>query len=78
MDGEGGDQEAPHPLFKIRSPQPYNDGTSDSYNFPKEDTKTYINQVIHSLSSTDISICSVEISKFCYNDKYRHRFHFNT
>ena len=35
-----------------------------------------INQVIYLLSSTDISIFSLEINNFCYIRKYRHRLHF--
>ena len=41
-------------------------------------SKKYINHVTHHLSSADISIFSLEISKFCYIKKYRYRFHFDT
>ena len=37
-----------------------------------------MNHVTHNLSSTDISIFSLEISKFCYIKKYRYRLHFGT
>ena len=37
-----------------------------------------MNHVTHPLSSTDISIFSPEISKFCYIKKYRYRLHFGT
>ena len=32
----------------------------------------------HPLSSVDIGIFSLEISKFCYIKKYRYRLHFDT
>ena len=35
-----------------------------------------MNHVTHSLSSADISIFSLEISKFCNIKKYRYRLHF--
>ena len=38
----------------------------------------YTNHVTHALSSTDISIFSPEITKFCYIKKYRYRLHFGT
>ena len=38
----------------------------------------YMNHVTHALSSTDISIFSPEITKFCYIKKYRYRLHFDT
>ena len=38
----------------------------------------YMNQVTQPLSSTDISIFSLEISKLCYMKKYRYRLHFDT
>ena len=37
-----------------------------------------MNHVTHNLSSTDISIFSLEISKFCYIKKCRYRLHFGT
>ena len=37
----------------------------------------YINQVTHSLISTDVSIYLLEISNFCYIKKYRYRLHFD-
>ena len=37
-----------------------------------------MNHVTDFLISSDISIFSTEISKFCYFKKYRHRLHFNT
>ena len=40
-------------------------------------TQKYINHVIHSLSSADISIFSLEMSNFCYIKK-RYRLRFNT
>ena len=36
--------------------------------------KKYINHVIHPLSSADVNICLLEISKFCYVKKYRYVF----
>ena len=36
-----------------------------------------MNNVTHTLNSADISIFSVEISKFCYIKKYRYRLHFD-
>ena len=40
--------------------------------------KKCINHLTHLLSSADISIFSLEISKFCYIKKYRYRLHFDT
>ena len=40
--------------------------------------KKYVNHVIHSLSSADISIFSLEMSNFCYIKKYRYRLYFYT
>ena len=37
-----------------------------------------MNHVSHLLSSAKISIISLEISEFCYMNKYRYRFHFGT
>ena len=37
-----------------------------------------MNHVTHLLSSDDISIFSLEITKFCYIKKYRSRLHFDT
>ena len=37
-----------------------------------------MNHVTHPLSFADISIFSPGISKFCYIEKYRYRFHFGT
>ena len=37
-----------------------------------------MNHVTHPLSSTDIRIFLPEVSKFCYNKKYRYRLHFGT
>ena len=48
-----------------------------SYTLPKEDPKN-MNHLTHPSSSVDISIFSLEISKFCYIKKYRYRFHFVT
>ena len=56
----------------------YNDGTWHSYTLPKEGPKIYINHVTHPLSSADIRIFSLEISKFCYIKKYRYRLQFDT
>ena len=56
----------------------YNDGTWHSYTSPKEGPKIYINHVTHPLSSADIRIFSLEISKFCYIKKYRYRLQFDT
>ena len=36
-----------------------------------------MNHVTHPLSSTDIRIFLLEISKFCYVKKYRHRLRFD-
>ena len=36
-----------------------------------------MNHVTHPLSSTDINIFSLKISKFCYDKKYRYRLHSN-
>ena len=38
----------------------------------------FINHVTQSLSSADISIFSLEISKFCYIKKYTYRLDFDT
>ena len=48
-----------------------------SYTLPKEDPKN-MNHLIHPSSSVDISIFSLEISKFCYIKKYGYRLHFVT
>ena len=40
-------------------------------------SKNYINHVTHPLRSADISIFSSEISKICYNKKYRYRLYFD-
>ena len=40
--------------------------------------KKYVNHVIRSLSSADISIFSLEMSNFCYIKKYRYRLYFYT
>ena len=40
-------------------------------------SKKYMNQVTHPLNSADISIFSLEISKFCHIKKYRYRLHFD-
>ena len=40
--------------------------------------KTYMNHVTHRLSSADISVFSLKISKFCYIKKYRYRLHIDT
>ena len=37
-----------------------------------------MNHVAHTLSSADISIFSLEISKFCYIKEYRYGLHFDT
>ena len=37
-----------------------------------------MNHVTHPLKSADISIFSLEISKFCSVKKYRYRLHFDT
>ena len=56
------------PLLKIYDTS-YNDETwNSSYTLPREDSK-YMNHVTHPLSSADISIFSLEISKFCYIKK---------
>ena len=54
------------------------DETWHSYTLPKKDPKKYMYQVTHPLISTDISIFSPEISKFCYIKKYRCRLRFDT
>ena len=54
-----------------------NEKTWHSYTLPTEDTKIYMNQVTHPLSSTDISILSWEISNLCSIMKYRYRLHSN-
>ena len=41
-------------------------------------TKSYISHVTHTLDYTNISIFLLEIRKFCYIKKYRHRFHLDT
>ena len=43
-----------------------------------KEIQKYMNHVTQPLSSTDISIFSPEINKFCYIKKYRYRLHFNT
>ena len=49
-----------------------------SYTLPKEDPKKYMNHVTHPLSfSADTSICSPEISIFCYIKRYRCRLYFD-
>ena len=48
-----------------------------SYTSPKEDPKN-MNHLTHPSSSVEISIFSLEISKFCYIKKYGYRFHFVT
>ena len=40
-------------------------------------SKKYMNHVTHFLISAEISIFSSEISKFCYNKKYRYRLYFD-
>ena len=40
--------------------------------------KKYTNHVTHPQTSADISIFSMEISKFYYIKKYRYRLHFST
>ena len=55
---------------------PYN--VSHSFTIPEEDRKNYMNHVTHPLSSADISIFLLEISKFCCIKKYRYRLHFDT
>ena len=37
-----------------------------------------MNHMPHTMRSADISIFSLEISKFCYIKKYRYRLHFDT
>ena len=54
-----------------------NDETWHSYTLPTEDTKTYMSQVTHPLSSTDISILLWEISNLCSIMKYKYRLHSN-
>ena len=44
----------------------------------KRRSKTYINHVVHPLSSADIIIFSPEIRKFYYIKKYRYGLHFDT
>ena len=74
--GEGGGVAKKEPLFKLCHTYP---------NMMKLDTvipylkkiQKYINQVTHSLSSADINIFSLEISKFSYVKKYIHRMHVN-
>ena len=39
-------------------------------------SKKYMDHVTHPMKSADISILLLEISKFCYIKKYRHRLHF--
>ena len=41
-------------------------------------SKKYMNHVTYLLSSADISIFSLEISKFCCMKEYGYRFHFDT
>ena len=70
----GGHKKAPLPwnLSHIS----YKDETWDSYTLPKEDRKKVLNHVTYPLSSADISIFSLEISKICYIRKYKCRLHF--
>ena len=66
----GGQKRSPGPLSKIC--QTYH-AMMKFRSFEK-----YVNHVTHSLSSVDISIFSLEISKFCYIKKYRYRLYFDT
>ena len=65
--GEWGGQKGPPP--QNLSHISHNDETWHSYTLPKEDPKKYMNHVTHPLSSAHFSICSPEISKFCYIKK---------
>ena len=49
----------------------YNDETWHSYTLSKEDLKKCMNYMTHPLSSANMSIFALEISKLCYIKKYR-------
>ena len=65
--GGGGRQKAPPP--KNLSHISYNNETWPQLYLIQRRSKKYMNDVIHLLSSADISIFSREISKFCYIKK---------
>ena len=65
-DSAGGGGRAKRPRSQNLPDTFYKCETWHSYTLPKEDPKKYMNHVTHSLSSADISIFSVQISKFCY------------
>ena len=72
---DGGDKKATLPKICHTHPSIIKLG---SYTLQKEDTKKYMNHVIHPFSSSDISIFSPEISKFCYFKNYSYRLHIDT
>ena len=49
-----------------------------NYTLRKKNQKKYMNHVTQPLSSADISIFSLEITKFCYIRKYIYRLEFRT
>ena len=71
----GGAKKPPLPKICHRYPTMMKLGTVIPY---LKKIKKYLNHVIQPLSSADISIFSLEISKFYYINKYRYRLHFDT
>ena len=65
------------PLPKICHRYPTIMKLGNAISYLKKIKKIY-DHVTHTLSSADICIFSLEISKFCYIKKYRHRLHFDT
>ena len=76
-----GDQTGPLPKICHTNPTIMNIGTVIPYLKKIQKickSRDIIWKHMNPLSSADISIDSLEISKFCYIKKYRHRLHFGT
>ena len=66
------------PLPKICHTYPTNMKFDTIIPYVKKIKKKYMNHVTQPLSSADISIFSLEITKFCYIRKYIYRLEFRT